>query len=58
VETIKEHSRYRKRIRLYRTYHVHDENNQYKSGDVVKFSSCRPISKMKKWTVYSEGDSK
>jgi len=55
VEVIKEHPKYRKRIRLHRTYHVHDEGNQYKVGDVVKFLSCRPMSKMKKWTVHTGG---
>lgn len=58
VKTIKEHAKYRKRIRLYKNYQVHDENNQYKLGDVVKFSSCRPVSKLKKWAAYSEGEKK
>lgn len=49
---------YGKRIRLYKKYHVHDENNQHKVGDIVRFQSCRPISKMKKWTICCEGGSK
>lgn len=49
---------YGKRIRLHKKYHVHDENNHYKVGDLVKFTSCRPISKLKKWTICCEGGEK
>jgi small subunit ribosomal protein S17 len=58
VEVMKMHPKYGKRIRLHKKFHVHDENNQYKSGDLVSFVSSRPISKLKKWTVFSEGGSK
>lgn len=58
VEVTKMHPKYGKRIRLNKKYHVHDENNQYKSGDLVSFISSRPISKLKKWTVFVEGGSK
>ena len=36
-----------------RTYKLkaHDENNQYKVGDVVSIEECAPISKDKRWTV-------
>ena len=51
VEVTKMHPKYHKRIRLHKKYHVHDEGNQYKVGDSVEFISCRPMSKMKKWTV-------
>ena len=51
VEVTKMHPKYHKRIRLHKKYHVHDEGNHYKTGDLVEFISCRPMSKMKKWTV-------
>ena len=34
-------------------YKAHDENNQYKTGDVVSIEECAPISKDKTWTVVS-----
>ena len=40
-------------IRSSKKYHAHDENNQYKVGDVVRIEECRPISKLKTWRVLS-----
>lgn len=51
VEFTKPHKLYKKYLKLVKKYHVHDENNKYKVGDVVKIKSCRPVSKMKKWIV-------
>lgn len=31
--------------------HAHDENNQYKVGDIVTIYETRPISKTKTWQV-------
>ena len=33
--------------------HVHDENNECKTGDLVEFRECRPLSKTKCWTLVS-----
>lgn len=55
VEVTKMHPKYGKRIRLNKKYHVHDENNTYKSGDLVSFVASRPMSKLKTWTVLSDG---
>lgn len=55
VEVTKMHPKYGKRIRLHKKFHVHDEANQYKVGDNVNFMSCRPISKLKTWTVVDQG---
>ena len=33
---------------------VHDENNNFKIGDLVTFRQCRPISKRKCWIVEEE----
>ncbi len=52
VNRIKMHPLYKKRMKLKKTYHVHDELDT-KPGDVVKFQGCKPISKTKKWRVVS-----
>jgi len=31
--------------------HVHDENNESHTGDVVEVVPCRPVSKTKSWTI-------
>lgn len=38
-------------IRLSKKYHAHDENNEYREGDVVEISEGRPIAKTKSWRV-------
>lgn len=38
-------------IKRSKKYHAHDENNQYGVGDAVKIQECRPLSKLKTWTV-------
>ena len=45
------HPLYKKFIKRSRRYHVHDENNQHKVGDLVSIRECRPLSKLKKWEV-------
>lgn len=45
------HKKYNKIILKTKKYHVHDENNIYFTGDVVKIKQTRPISKTKFWTV-------
>lgn len=50
VERFKIHPVYKKRIRLKKKYHVHNEVGA-KEGDQVKISPCRPISKTKKWKI-------
>lgn len=51
VDTMKMHSKYQKRYRSSKKYHVHDESGTVKVGDVVSFTECRPISKTKKWRL-------
>ena len=34
-----------------RKYHAHDEQGEYKMGDLVEIAEGRPISKTKSWTV-------
>lgn len=48
------HKKYKKIISKTKKYYVHDENNKYKIGDLVKIKQTRPISKNKCWTVIEE----
>ncbi len=50
VERIKIHPVYKKRLRVKKKYHVHDELG-VKVGERVKIKECRPISKTKKWKI-------
>ncbi|CKX90668.1 30S ribosomal protein S17 [Mycobacterium tuberculosis] len=45
------HPIYKKTIRRSKNYHAHDENNQFKAGDVVRIEESKPLSKLKRWTV-------
>ena len=51
IDSFKTHSKYHKKFRATKRYKVHDEDNKHKSGDVVEFIQCRPISKDKKYKV-------
>lgn len=44
------HPVYGKRMKKTKIYLVHDEIG-VKSGDIVQFVACRPISKRKKWKI-------
>lgn len=45
------HSKYGKYLQRQAKYHVHDPNNQSKTGDRVQIAPCRPISKNKAWRL-------
>jgi small subunit ribosomal protein S17 len=51
VERRTKHELYGKIVAKTSKYHAHDEKDEYKMGDVVEISECRPISKTKAWTV-------
>lgn len=51
IERKVKHKRYGKMMRRSTKYHVHDENNTCKTGDIVKIKETRPISKTKSWTL-------
>lgn len=50
VKRIKVHHLYKKRIKIKKIYHVHDEIG-VRPNDMVKFQECRPVSKTKKWKI-------
>ena len=45
------HPLLKKTVRRSKKYHAHDENNQFKPGDMVWIEESKPISKLKRWTV-------
>ena len=45
------HELYGKIVARSSKYHAHDENNEYKLGDVVEIAETRPFSKTKSWVV-------
>lgn len=58
VERTKIHPKYNKRFMVSKKYQVHDEKNEYKVGDRVLIVETRPISKTKKWRVFSKLEKK
>jgi small subunit ribosomal protein S17 len=50
VSRIKVHPLYKKRVKVRKIYHVHDELG-VKIDDKVKFQDCRPMSKTKRWKI-------
>ncbi|MBI1262235.1 MAG: 30S ribosomal protein S17 [Rhizobiales bacterium] len=44
----------KKIVRRSKRYHAHDESNAVAVGTTVKIRECKPISKLKKWEVYTE----
>ena len=53
------HKLYRKIISRTKKYHAHDENNEFKVGDLVSIVESKPISKLKSWlAVSNNGETK
>lgn len=51
VERKVKHPLYGKVIRRSSKIHAHDEQNEYKIGDVVVIEESRPLSKTKSWVT-------
>ncbi|MDN6838884.1 MAG: 30S ribosomal protein S17 [Tetragenococcus halophilus] len=51
VETKKNHPIYGKRINYSKKYKVHDENNEAKTGDIVRIMETRPLSATKRFRL-------
>lgn len=45
------HPKYRKIVKRFKKYIIHDENNSCKVGDVLEAIECRPISKNKSFKL-------
>jgi len=51
VEKWKEHPKYKKRFKVRKKYHAHDEKEEAKVGDIVMIEESRPYSKTKKFKL-------
>ncbi|MGA4643585.1 30S ribosomal protein S17 [Limisphaera sp. 4302-co] len=45
------HPRYRKIVKAYKKYYVHDEKGEARVGDRVRIVETRPLSKTKRWRL-------
>ncbi|MCE3047307.1 30S ribosomal protein S17 [Helicobacter kayseriensis] len=45
------HPKYRKIVKRFKKYTIHDENNAVKVGDVISAIECKPISKTKTFNL-------
>ncbi len=48
---LKMHEKYKKYFKVTKRYKAHDEENAYKTGDVVIIEETKPISKDKRWKI-------
>jgi len=51
IERFVRHPKYSKIVRRKTVCHVHDENNESKTGDKVEIEESRPMSKLKRWKL-------
>jgi small subunit ribosomal protein S17 len=51
VERKYAHPLYGKQVTRSKKYHAHDENNEFHTGDTVRITETRPLSKLKRWRV-------
>ena len=51
VERSVKHPMYDKIVVRSSKYHAHDENGEYKMGDVIEITESRPLSKTKNWVA-------
>src|SRR4051812_16092837 len=53
VETTRrvQHPLYKRMINKRKKFYAHDEEGKAKLGDVVRIVECRPLSKLKRWTL-------
>ena len=51
VTRLVKHAQYNKFYKVTNRFKVHDEKNEYKTGDEVIIGEIRPMSKDKRWTI-------
>ena len=51
IERLVKHPTYGKYVRRRNRFKIHDEKNECKVGDVVRFMETRPLSKDKRWRL-------
>ena len=54
IERQKIYPKYKARYKVFKKYKAHNEQNDFKIGDIVTIEECRPISKEKKWRVITK----
>jgi len=54
ITRLKKHPRYKKYYKITQRFKVHDEKNEYKSGDKVLIEETRPLSKEKRWRIINK----
>ncbi|RDU64124.1 30S ribosomal protein S17 [Helicobacter sp. MIT 14-3879] len=45
------HPKYRKIVKRFKKYIIHDESNSCKVGDIIEAIECKPISKIKSFKL-------
>ena len=51
IERRVKHELYGKIVGKSSKYHAHDENGEYKQGDLIEITESRPLSKTKNWVA-------
>ena len=51
VDTYIQHPKYKKKYKVTKKFHTHDEESKYRVGDEVTIYESKPISKLKRWTT-------
>jgi len=54
VDTYKSDPKYKKRYKVTKKFHAHDEKNSAKQGDLVTIKESRPLSKLKRWVLVTD----
>jgi small subunit ribosomal protein S17 len=54
VSRFKKHPKYLKYYRVTTRFKAHDEENIYRTGDVVTIEETRPMSKDKRWRIMAK----
>lgn len=49
IERLVKHPQYKRYVRQRSRFKVHDEKNECKEGDIIRFMETRPLSKDKRW---------
>jgi len=51
IPRLVKHAKYGKYLRRRTICYVHDERNESHSGDTVEITECRPMSRLKRWSL-------
>ena len=51
VTRLVQHPKYRRVVRISKKFYAQDEKREARTGDTVRISSTRPLSKLKRWRL-------